>query len=458
MKLLTEIRLDELLIKQKNFFDSHQTKDIAFRRKSLKKLLHAITVYDEEIASCLKKDLNKSYEEAYLTEISLVKTEIKFHLKHLAKWTRAKRVPTPIHLLPSRSKIQYEPLGISLIIAPWNYPFQLVFCPLVGVISSGCCAILKPSPNTPNTALLMEKIIAEVFSEEHISLVHGDKEETQLLLKNRFDHIFFTGSTRIGKIVMKAAAEFLTPVVLELGGKSPCIVDESANIEVSAKRIAWSKAINAGQTCIAPDYVLVHQSIQEELISKIEKYWVEMYGENPMNSEFYPRIINESAFERLSKLLSNGTIRAGGKTNRENRYIQPSIIDNVHLNDSVMQGEIFGPILPIISFQEIANAFDIIDQFEKPLAIYYYGSGKTAKEVMYKTSSGGACINDGLIHIANHHLPFGGVGHSGTGSYHGYQSFLCFSNAKAIVQSPTWIDLPFKYVPFKWFKWIKKIV
>ena len=299
-----------------------------------------------KIAEALKKDLNKSFQEAYLTEISLVKSELKFHLKNLNAWTKVKRVSTPVHLLPSRSRIQYEPLGISLIIAPWNYPFQLVFCPLIGVISSGCCAILKPSPDAPNTALLMEKIISENFAEEYITMVHGDKEETQLLLKNRFDHIFFTGSTRVGKIVMKAAAEFLTPVVLELGGKSPCIVDESSNIDVSAKRIAWSKAINAGQTCIAPDYVLVHQSLKEELIFKIEKYWTEMYGEDPMQSKFYPRIINESAFDRLSKLISNGTVRSGGKTNRENKYIQPTILDNVNLKDSLMQDEIFGPILP----------------------------------------------------------------------------------------------------------------
>jgi len=458
MKLLTDNRLQDLLAKQKQFFQSHKTKELSFRKKNLKKLLKVVESYESDIAEALKKDLNKSFQEAYLTEISLVKSEIKFHLKNLNEWTKVQRVSTPVYLLPSRSKIQYEPLGISLIIAPWNYPFQLVFCPLVGVISSGCCAILKPSPNAPNTALLMEKMIAEVFEEEYITVVHGDKEETQLLLKNRFDHIFFTGSTRVGKIVMKAAAEFITPVVLELGGKSPCIVDESANVEVSAKRIAWSKAINAGQTCIAPDYVLVHQSIKDDLISKIEKYWVEMYGENPMNSEFYPRIINESAFERLSNLLSNGTIRVGGKTNREKRYIQPTILDNVNMNDSVMQEEIFGPILPVISFNELSNAFEVIEQFEKPLAIYYYGSGKTAKEVMYKTSSGGACINDGLLHIVNQHLPFGGVGHSGLGSYRGYEGFRSFSNPKAILQSPTWIDLPFKYPPFKWFKWIKKIV
>lgn len=458
MKLLTENRLDELLNKQKHFFDSHQTKDISFRRKSLKKLLHAITEYDEEIASCLKKDLNKSYEEAYLTEISLVKTEIKFHLKHLAKWTRAKKVPTPIHLLPSKSRIQYEPLGVALVIAPWNYPFQLLFSPLVGVLSSGCCAILKPSPDSPHTSLLMEKIISEIFDESYITVVHGAKTENQLLFKKRFDHIFFTGSSKLGKIVMKAAAEFLTPVVLELGGKSPCIVDENANLDISAKRIAWSKAINAGQTCIAPDYVLVHEKVKDILIDKIAENWSAMYGDNPLNSEYYPRIVSEAAFDRLCSYLNNGTLRKGGQTNREKLYIEPSILDDINTHDPIMQEEIFGPLLPVISFKDISAALDIIHGFEKPLALYYYGSEHTAKEVLQKTSSGGVCINDGLIHIVNHHLPFGGVGHSGMGSYHGYQSFLCFSNAKAIVQSPTWIDLPFKYVPFKWFQWIKKIV
>jgi len=458
MKLLTENRLDELLNKQKHFFDSHQTKDISFRRKSLKKLLHAINENEEEIASCLKKDLNKSYEEAYLTEISLVKTEIKFHLKHLAKWTRAKRVPTPIYLLPSRSRIQYEPLGVALVIAPWNYPFQLLFSPLVGVLSSGCCAILKPSPDSPHTALLMEKIINEIFEENHIAVVHGAKTENQLLFKKRFDHIFFTGSSKLGKIVMKAAAEFLTPVVLELGGKSPCIVDEDANLNICAKRIAWSKSINAGQTCIAPDYILVHEKVKEELIKKIAENWVDMFGENPINSSYYPRIVHQMAFDRINSLLSNGEIRSGGQTDREKLYIAPSIIDQITIEDPIMKEEIFGPILPILSFSDINSALHIIQSFEKPLALYYYGSPKKAKSILRKSSSGGVCINDGLIHIVNHHLPFGGVGHSGTGSYHGYQSFLCFSNAKAIVQSPTWIDLPFKYVPFKWFKWIKKIV
>lgn len=458
MDLLNENRLNELLSKQRQFFQSHKTKDISFRKKNLKKLLKVVETYESDIAEALKKDLKKSFQEAYLTEISLVKSEIKFHLKNLNEWARTHRVSTPFYLLPSSSKIQYEPLGVSLIIAPWNYPFQLVFCPLIGAISSGCCAILKPSPDAKNTSLLMEKMIAEIFNEEYITVVHGDKEETQLLLKNRFDHIFFTGSTRVGKIVMKAAAEFLTPVVLELGGKSPCIVDERANIDISAKRIAWSKAINAGQTCIAPDYILAHHSIKDELISKIEKYWVEMYGENPLESEYYPRIINDSAFDRLNKLLSNGTIRSGGKTNPENRYIQPTILDDVNLNDSVMKDEIFGPILPVLSFKMLSDAFGVIDQFEKPLAIYYYGPRKNAEDVMFKTSSGGACINDGLLHIVNQKLPFGGVGHSGMGSYRGYEGFRCFSNSKAILHSPTWIDLPLKYPPFKWFRWIKKII
>ena len=458
MKLLTENRLDELLRNQKTFFQSHQTKSISFRKKNLEKLLNTVLLNENQIADALKKDLNKSFQEAYLTEISIVKAEIKFHLKHLRKWTRLKKVPTPLHLLPSRSHIQYEPLGVALVIAPWNYPFQLLFSPLVGVISSGCCAILKPSPDTPHTALLMENIIREAFEEEYITVVHGAKDENQLLFKKRFDHIFFTGSTRLGKIVMKAAAEFLTPVVLELGGKSPCIVDEHADLEISAKRIAWSKSINAGQTCIAPDYLLVHQSVKEKLIQKIEKYWIEMFGENPFDSEYYPRIVNDAAFDRLNGFLENGIIKAGGKTDKESRYIQPTILDNVSLEDPIMKEEIFGPILPIISFNDISSAFEIINHFEKPLAIYYFGPSRSAKEVMLKTSSGGACINDGLLHIVNHNLPFGGVGHSGTGSYHGHESFLCFSNAKAILHSPTWIDLPFKYVPFKGFRWIKKIV
>mgnify|MGYP001167568173 CR=1 FL=1 len=458
MKFLTKKRLDEILNKQRVFFKSHTTKNVVFRKKQLNKLLEKVKSSENEIAEALKKDLNKSFQEAYLTEISLVKSEIQFHLKNLNKWTRIKKVATPFYMLPSKSRLQYEPLGISLIIAPWNYPFQLVLCPLIGAISSGCCAVLKPSPDAPNTAQLIEKIIKDIFPEEYVSVVHGDKEETQLLLKNRFDHIFFTGSSRVGKIIMKAAAEFLTPVVLELGGKSPCIVDDSANIEMSAKKIAWSKGINAGQTCIAPDYLLVHQNIKDELISKIEKYWQSMYGRSALESEFYPRIVNQRAFDRLFDLLKTGTIQSGGTTDRTKRYIEPTIITDVDMTDKVMKEEVFGPILPIITFEELSSAFKIIDTFEKPLAIYYYGSKSTAKEVMYKTSSGGACINDGLLHVVNLNLPFGGVGNSGLGSYRGYEGFRCFSNAKAIVYSPTWFDLPFKYPPFKWFRWIKKII
>ena len=458
MNPITEERLDGILNKQRIFFKSHVTKNVNFRKNQLKKLLNIVKSNEKEITEALKKDLNKSFQEAYLTEISLVKSEIKFHLKNLSKWSRIKKVATPFYMFPSKSRLQYEPLGISLIIAPWNYPFQLVLCPLVGAISSGCCAVLKPSPEAPNTALLIENMIKEAFPEDYISVVHGDKEETQLLLKNRFDHIFFTGSSRVGKIVMKAAAEFLTPVVLELGGKSPCIVDENADIEMSAKKIAWSKGINAGQTCIAPDYLLVHRSIKDELISKIEKYWQNMYGTNASESEFYPRIVNEAAFDRLNDLLKTGVIQSGGATNRLNKYIEPTIITDVEMTDQIMKEEVFGPILPIITFEEISSAFEIIDQFEKPLAIYYYGSEKTAEEVMHKTTSGGACINDGLLHIVNLNLPFGGVGNSGLGSYRGYEGFRSFSNAKAIVHSPTWIDLPFKYPPFKWFRWIKKII
>ena len=305
MENLTENKLHSILSKQKVFFATHTTKSVDFRINQLKKLKSVIISNEPAISKALFKDLRKSEQEAYLTEISIVKQEIDYHISNLREWSQIKRVYTPIHLLPSKSRIQYEPLGLALIIAPWNYPFQLLFNPLIGSISSGCTTILKPSPYTPSIASLMDKMIKETFDENYIAIVHGGKEENELLLKNRFDIIFFTGSPSLGKVVMRAAAEYLTPVILELGGKSPCIVDESANIEITAKRIAWSKSINAGQTCIAPDYLLVHESIKEKLIYKIEIEFKEMFGVNCQESKFYPRIVNQKAIERLKKLMLN---------------------------------------------------------------------------------------------------------------------------------------------------------
>lgn len=458
MKETAENIIIEGLKNHKAFFATHQTKDIGYRLKQLRKLKQAILQYQERIEQALWEDLHKSPEEAYLTEISIVTGEINNHIKHLKKWARPKRVGTPIHLLPSSGKILYEPLGVALVIAPWNYPFQLLINSLVGAISSGCCTVLKPSPDAPTTAIVVEKMIGEHFDSEYISVVQGGRETNSLLFKQRFDIIFFTGSPAVGKVVMKAAAENLTPVILELGGKSPCIVDADANIDVAAKRIAWGKLINAGQTCIAPDYLFAHQSIKVELLDKIAKSFKTMYGDDIKESRFYPRIVNDRAMERLTGLLGQGEIHTGGEIDSEEKFIAPTIIDHVDADFAMMQDEIFGPILPVMTFEHIEEPINYINKNEKPLAFYYFGRNKKAKEVLAKTTSGGACINDTIMHITNHNLPFGGVGHSGMGRYHGRESFLAFSNRRAVVTTPAWIDLPLKYAPFKYFKLIKRII
>ena len=458
MKDTSEKTIDKLLEQQRAFYASQQTKSLKFRVEQLKKFNQAIDKYEQKIADALKADLNKSFQEAYLTEISIVKQEISNHIKNIKRWAKPKRVPTPLHLIPSSGKIIFEPLGVSLIVAPWNYPFQLLMNPLVGSISAGNCAMLKPSPYTPNTAMVMEEMINETFNPSYISLVQGGRKTNTALFEKRFDIIFFTGSPNVGKVVMRAAAENLTPVILELGGKSPCIVDKEANIEIAAKRIAWGKTINAGQTCIAPDYVLVHSSVKEQLIKQIGKSIEKMFGSDPQKSMFYPRIVNEQAHERLTGYLKDANIRFGGHTNKSDRYISPTIIDDVNANDPVMQDEIFGPILPIISFDSIDESIAFVNSREKPLAFYYFGKSARAKNVMHKTTSGGACINDTLMHITNNHLPFGGVGNSGLGKYHGKTSFQAFSNQRSTVSTPTWIDIPFKYVPFKYFKHIRRII
>jgi len=450
--------IEQILIEQRNYFSSNQTKDITFRLQQLKKLKAAINKHQQSLTDALWKDLHKSPEEVYLTEISIVTQEIDNHIKHLRKWARPKRVVTPIHLLPSSSKIIYEPLGVSLIVSPWNYPFQLLINPLVGAISSGSTAVLKTSPDAPEIAKAMEKMITETFDSKYVAVVHGRRQVNEILFKSKFDVIFFTGSPAVGKIVMKLAAEHLTPVILELGGKSPCIVDKDANIDVAAKRIAWGKTINAGQTCIAPDYLFAHKSVKDKLVKKIAENIKEMYGDDIRQSRFYPRIVNEKAMERLTYLMEQGKIVAGGEFNKEEKFIAPTIIDEITPESRIMEEEIFGPLLPVMTFDHIDETTDYINSHEKPLAFYYFGKDKGAKEILRKTSSGGACINDTILHIANHHLPFGGVGNSGMGIYHGHGSFLAFSNQRSVVSSPTWIDLPLKYVPFKYFKLIRKII
>lgn len=459
MQETTQEEIIKIVAAQRAFFATHQTKDIAFRLEQLKKLKKILEDSEKAFADALFKDLHKSYEEAFLTEFGLVMNELNYHIKNLKKWAAPQKVKTPKHLMPSSSHWYYEPLGLSLIISPWNYPYQLLVNPLIGAISSGCCAVLKPSPETPNFEKLFADLITQNFDRKYIAVTHGDKDVNTWLLQQKFDFIFFTGSPYVGKIVMKAAAENLTPVVLELGGKSPCIVDADADIDISAKRIVFGKTINAGQTCIAPDYIFVHQSVKKELIEQMKKHLQQMFGNNPEESRFYPRIINQKSLNRLSQFLEEGDIVHGGQINSEEKYMAPTIIDNVQTDFKIMQEEIFGPIFPVLTFTEIDEVIKYINDNEKPLAFYYFGKdNKKASYVLERTTSGGGCINDTLMHAASDYLPFGGVGNSGMGKYHGKETFLAFSNQRPIVKSSTKIDLPFKYVPFKNFNLVKKLM
>ncbi|PKD20462.1 aldehyde dehydrogenase, partial [Salegentibacter salinarum] len=424
--------ISEIYKGQKAFFASQKTKSIAFRLQQLKTLKKAILQYEDKVNEALWQDLHKSKEEAFLTETSLLIEELNYHIKNLKNWAKPKKVGTPLQIKPSLSRIYFEPLGIGLIIAPWNYPFQLTINPLIGAISAGCCAVLKPSPDTPNVARVIEEMISEYFPSEYIAVVQGGKEANQELFKFPFDVMFFTGSPGVGKIVMKAAAEHLSRVVLELGGKSPCIVDKKANLKIAGKKIAWGKIINAGQTCIAPDYLLVHKEVKNDLLAEILKAFEEMLGEDIANSNHYGRIVNPTAMNRLMKYL-DGDIYYGGKVDLEEKYIAPTILNNVQPEDEIMQEEIFGPILPVMEFNEIDDALSYINRNEKPLALYYFGKNNGAEKVLRETSSGGACINDTLLHVANHKLPFGGVGNSGMGKYHGIESFLAFTHERGVV-------------------------
>jgi len=448
--------ITNLVNSQKSFFSTLQTRNLPFRLEMLKLFKASVLKFEKKITDALWTDLHKSYEETYLTEISIVLKEIDNHIRHLKKWAKPERVRTPLILFPSTSKIIYEPLGTALIMAPWNYPFQLLMNPLTGAISAGCCALLKPSPYTPAAASVMEELVTATFPSEYIGIAQGGREVNKNLLEQRFDFIFCSGSPILGKIVMKAAAEHLTPVVLELGGKNPCIVDKNANIKTAAKRIAWGKTINAGQTCIAPDYLFAHHSIQEELLTEIAQHILRMYGPRPKESPWYPRIVNKQAVERLQKLMLHGEIVFGGEVDPEEKYIAPTIIQNVKPEYPVMQEEIFGPILPVLTFTDISEVTNYLNSQQKPLAFYYFGSDKEAKNILLKTSSGGCCINDTVMHFVNPNLPFGGTGNSGMGRYHGYYSFLAFSNKRSVVCSSKYIDIPLKYPPYRNFKLLKK--
>lgn len=444
---------------QRQYFNQGHTKEIPFRINRLKTLEQAIVKNEEKILSALKKDLNKAAYESYMTEVGLILGEIRFTIKNVRAWSQPKKVKTPL-IYPFAKSYNYpEPYGIVLVISPWNYPFQLAMAPLIGAMAAGNCAVLKPSEYSPHTSGIISEILADNFENQYIAAFTGDVETGKALLEQRFDYIFFTGSVPVGKIVMAAASKHLTPVTLELGGKCPCIVDREANINLSARRIVSGKFINAGQTCIAPDYLMVHKSVKAELVNHMQKYIKQFYGERPDESEDYPRIINNRHFERVAAYLDRGDIIVGGETDQKQLYISPTLLDNIGWDDPVMQDEIFGPILPIFEYQDLSQVIAAVNARPKPLALYFFSTNKQNQQrILKEISFGGGCINDTLLHFATPYLSFGGVGNSGMGKYHGKASFDTFSHRKSILKNRLSFDLPLRYPPYKNLKYLKKIL
>ncbi len=460
METLTTIDLKSLVASQRTYFNSGATKNVKFRKAQLAKLKNLITEKESQFIEALHQDLRKHEFEAYATEIGFVLIELKKAINNIDKWTKARSVPTPLFHFNGNSYVQPEPYGLTLIISPWNYPFQLLFAPLVGAIAAGNTAIVKPSEFAPATSALISSVINENFDSEFIACVEGGIPESQALLEEKFDYIFFTGGTNVGRIVYQAAAKHLTPVTLELGGKSPCIVDRDTNIALSAKRIVWGKFVNAGQTCIAPDYILVDKTVKDQLVAKIIEYIKKSYGDDIQRSEHYPRIINQSHLHRLSSYLEEGNILFGGKTDATDNFIEPTLLENVAEDSKVMTDEIFGPILPIIEYDNLNEAIKFINNRPKPLALYMFSKNdKKVQRVLDETSAGGVTINDTLLHIANPHLPFGGVGDSGIGAYHGQLSFDVFSHMKSVLRRTFLVDDPVRYAPYKLkINWLRKLM
>ena len=446
------MNIDEVINKQREFFNTGKTKDVKFRLEHLKKLKNSIIANEEEIKKALKEDLNKSESESYMTEIGMTLSELSYDIRHVRGWSKNKRVGTPLAHFPARSFISKEPYGVALILSPWNYPFMLLIEPLIGAISAGNCAVLKPSEFAPNTANVIEKIVKECFEEEYVTVIQGDKDVSQSLIEKKFDYIFYTGGTRVGKIVMQEASKNLVPVTLELGGKSPCIIDEKYSMHLAAKRLLFGKLLNAGQTCIAPDYVLINKNVKDEFINELRKILKEFLGENPIENEDYPKIVNERHFKRLTNLIDGENVLIGGKSDENLLKIEPTILDNPKIDSKVMSEEIFGPILPVITYEKIEDAIEYIKKFEKPLALYMFTNDKKIQnKILNEISFGGGCINDTIIHIANSNMGFGGVGYSGIGNYHGKRSFDTFSHERSITKKYS-LDLPMRYMPYNDFK------
>ena len=447
---MTGAEIQTLLGKQREYYKSGATISVKFRIEQLKKLYAAVKKYETEVNDALSADLGKSHYEGFMCESGLVLSEISYMIRHTKRFAKRKTVYTPLAQFASHSFKQPVPYGNTLIMSPWNYPFLLTIDPLADAIAAGNTAIVKPSAYSPATSRIIEKIITECFNPEYVAVVTGGRAENAALLKQKFDFVFFTGSQAVGKEVLRHTAEHLTPAVLELGGKSPCIVDASANIKLAAKRIVWGKYLNCGQTCVAPDYILCEKSVKDEFVSEVVKQIKKQYGEKPLENKDYGKIINEKHFVRLCGLIDKNKVVIGGETNAETCQIAPIVMDNVTYDDAVMGEEIFGPIMPILTFESFDTVIDELKDKDKPLALYIFSSNKQhIKRATTELSYGGGCINDVVIHLATSEMGFGGVGESGMGSYHGKDGFDAFSHYKSIVDKKTWMDLPMRYQPFK---------
>ena len=438
-----------ILEEQRKFFLSGETLPIKFRKQMLKKLYASVVFHKEEILSALTSDLGKSDFEGFMCEVGLSLTEISYMIKNVKKFAKEKTVVTPLAQFASRSYKKPCPYGNTLIMSPWNYPFLLSIEPLANAIAAGNTAILKPSAYSPATSKIIEKILSECFEKKFVAVVTGGRQENAALLEQKFDFVFFTGSQAVGKEVLRHTAENLTPAILELGGKSPCIIDSSAKIHLAAKRVVFGKYLNCGQTCVAPDYILCHKDIKDEFVKEVKIQIEKQYGKNPLENSDYGKIINQKHFERVISLINAEKVVHGGKTNPQTQQIEPTVLDNVTWDDAVMQEEIFGPIMPILTYENLDQLIADLQKKQKPLALYFFSQNKkNIKTVTEKVSYGGGCINDTIIHLATSEMGFGGVGESGMGSYHGKTGFDAFSHTKSIVDKKTWMDLPMRYQPY----------
>ena len=457
MQNFYKMNIEQIVEAQRKFFSSGKTFDIKFRREALDKLKNAIKKHETDLLEAIKQDLGKSASESYMCEVGLALSKITHIKRHLRSWTRTRRKLTPITNFHAKSMIVQEPYGVVLIMSPWNYPMLLTIEPLLGAIAAGNCAVVKPSAYSPETSKVIHQLISETFEQQYIAVITGGRAENADLLEQKFDYIFFTGGVTVGKLVMEKASKHLTPVTLELGGKSPCIIDHTANLRLAARRITFGKFLNCGQTCIAPDYVLVEKSVHVEFVRLLKEETIKMYGEDIFANKDYGKMVNQKHFYRVSGIIAKEKIVYGGRLKSETLQIEPTILDNISPDDAVMQEEIFGPVLPIIVISDTNEAIDFIRSRPKPLALYLFTSDKkTEKQFLREVPFGGGCINDTIIHIAANNIPFGGVGNSGMGSYHGKKTFETFSHAKSVVKKYTWLDISMRYQPYT--SWKNKLV